>query len=141
MINYDKISIKVSESTFISLSELHQAIDDCMDDGIFMPAHICQEMGWVYSITRNSLSYKGQHTMSKYILGERLYRLHMMAVEGILSLTEASQLVGMRPCEVTRITRIHTGKSFMEQRREFQQRNANHSPVTHRRWHHHSSCR
>lgn len=135
------LSVNIGKNRHVSLSDIERGIDHCMSEGLFLPSEICQKMGWCQDSVRNCLFHFGQHTIGQYVLAKRLSLLSDMAKDESITLKEAADIVGMRIAEVTRITRIHTGKSFMEQRREFQQRNANHSPVTHRHWHHHSSCR
>ena len=134
------LKINIGKNTYITLGEIEKGIDNCMSEGLFLPGKICKKMGWHQDSLRNCLFHAGQYSIGQYVLKKRLSLLTNMVQDESISLQEAANVVGMSVAAVTRFTRKHTGKSFMEQRRELQQRNANHSAANHSHWYHHSSC-
>ncbi len=118
------IMLAIRKGVYIPAKEVFAAIDDCMDDGLYMPADICAEMGWRYPTLRQSLEYQKQYTMSEYIKRERVYRLTMLAVENRLTPDEAAQLVGMKIREANNIMKLIIKKTFLQVRNESKQRNA-----------------
>jgi len=135
-----ELKINIGKNTYITLDEIEQGIDYCMAEGLFLPGKICKKMGWHQDSLRNCLFHAGQHSIGKYVLKRRLSILTDMIEDDSTSLQEAANVVGMSVAAVTRFTRKHTGKSFMEQRSELQQRNANHSAANHSHWDNRPSC-
>lgn len=128
------LKINIGKNTYITLSEIERGIDNCMSEGLFLPGKICRKMGWHQDSLRNCLFHAGQYSIGQYVMKKRLSLLTNMVQDESISLQEAANVVGMSVAAVTRFTRKHTGKSFMEQRRELQQRNANNSAVNRNRW-------
>lgn len=136
-----ELKINIGKNTYITLGEIEQGIEKCMSEGLYLPGKICKKMGWHQDSLRNCLFHFGQLSIGQYVMKKRLSLLADMAQDESISLQEAAEIVGMSVAVVNRVTRRNTGKSFMEHRREFQQRNASHSATTNGHWHHHSSCR
>lgn len=102
----------------VSFEQITNALLEHMDDGVFSPKAICEEMGWDYYLVQHALSNKKKPSMMSMINAERIRRIHALATGGRLRQKDAAELLGWHPVTACQALRIATGKTYEQIRKE-----------------------